>query len=359
MPRKKRRRKLPNGKGSITEIRSGNRYNRFQLRKPAILLPNGIYKRELVGYFETYDEAYEVAMTGNYSVTDKTTLYELFEQVKSTNKFKKVTLKTQEDHERNIKKWGDLIYRPIKDISYFELQEIMDEFEENGYEDHQTGEQKYYTKRTLQKIKSPLVMSYEQAIKNELLTVNLASKITIETQSVKSGTIHLPIEFVDYCFTKIKEIPDVRKLLLNIYTGLRPVEMRNLRKSHFNFETNTINGMGSKTDAGENKTVVLHPKIRKIAKELYLETDDYIMGKKMSSSYFQKYFFDKIMEQLEFKEERTPYTCRKTFAYLMNHYDVDKEVIKNMMGHASYSTSSDYYIPNDLVKAENELLKIL
>ena len=48
--------------------------------------------------------------------------------------------------------------------------------------------------------------------------------------------------------------------------------MRNLRKSHFNFETNTINGMGSKTDAGENKTVVLHPKIRRIAKELKVLT---------------------------------------------------------------------------------------
>ena len=51
-------------------------------------------------------------------------------------------------------------------------------------------------------------------------------------------------------------------------------------------------------------------------------------------------------------------TTRLKSAFLLNHYGVDKEVIKQIMGHAKYETTSDNYIVEDIVRSISEFNKI-
>lgn len=358
MPKKKRRRrKLPNGKGSISEIKKGNRYKPFILRSPAITMPDGTVRRSIIDSFETYEEAYQAAMVGKYEVNNKTTFHDLFMQYKESNKWKNISDNSKLRHEANIKKWDALIYKPINEVSYFELQSQMDIIEENGYLD-QNGNAKEYSWDSLNKTKSTLSLIYEQGIKNQLVTVNLARKITIETPNTSKGTKAFPMSFIKHCFNMVDKVPDARKLLVNIYTGLRPIEMRNLKKENINFIKNYISGMGAKTEAGINRKIVIHPKIKRMLFDLYKETDDYIMGKEMTPREFRETFFKPLIKELGFEEDRTPYACRKTLAYLMNHFSVDKEVMKRTMGHESFETTSTYYLEEDLEKSIEEFTKI-
>lgn len=358
MARKKRRKKLPHGFGSIVEMKG--RYKPFWARKSTIKLPDGSSYRESLGYFETYEEAYQALINPLQMKSSKITLEHLFNNLMETNKFKSMKHDTKVRYKSDFERLGVLRYKSIQEVNHSMLQAQIDEIERLGYKIKLNGKEvrKDYSRDKMNKIITVISKIYELAINNNLVSYNLATNLTTGAKNADKVFKHFTLKDINKLFRLSKTHFEIKYILLNIFTGLRPIEMVSLRKIHVDIFNQTIQGMGAKTDTGRKRTIVLADRIMPIVKELYLRTDDYMLGEKMSTDVYRTRIFYNSLNAVNMLDGRTPYACRDTFAYLMNHFNVDKETIKQMMGHTEYATSSDNYIPLDAEKARNEFKKI-
>lgn len=356
MPRKKKRKKLPHGMGSITEL-SKNRNKRFWARKKAILLPDGTLKRESLGFFETYEEAYQALLTpGRYS-NNKVTFEEVFNNYIKSTSFKILKPDTKSRYISDFEKLGDLRYESIQDTNFSMLQEAFDRISENGYI---KNDKKYkYSMDKLKKIKTVVNKIYIRAIQDGIVDVNLSEHIELNGVQNEKAFNPFILEEINKMFELKDQYKELRYILVHIFTGFRTIEMVNFKKEHIDLEKKTARGMGAKTKTGKTRTIILHDKIMPIIKELYSETNDYMLGEKISTKVYRERIFKNTLSEISILNNRTPYDCRDTFAYLMNHYKVDRETIKQMMGHNDYATTSNNYISFDYEKAKKELNKIV
>lgn len=360
MAKKKRRKRLPNGLGSIYKL-SGNRYRPFLARKSAITLPDGSTFREPVGTFETYEEAYQALIDPTVKVSNATTLMDLFEIFKNTNEFKSLSQSTQSRYNTDIKKLTDICYTDIQKLRYQDLQKVIDKLETDGYQARVNGKliTKKYSQDVIKKTIVLISKLYTIAVKNEIVNTNLAELLEISTKkSKKEFNIFTDLE-IEKMFNNLDKHSMVRPILLAIFTGLRPIELVALEKAHYDRKNHTLYGMGAKTEAGRNKVVVLHPRVYDIVEYLYKNSMKYLIhinNEKLTTQRYRRQF-KQALEALDIPV-RNPYATRDTCAALMNRYNVDKETIKHQMGHVSYSTTSDNYIPIDLDKNLHEIEKI-
>lgn len=360
MAKKKRRKRLPNGLGSIYKL-SGNRYRPFLARKSTITLPDGSTFREVVGTFETYEEAYQALIDPTVKVSNATTLMDLFEIFKDTNEFKSLSQSTQSRYNTDIKKLSDICYTDIQKLRYQDLQKVIDKLENDGYQARVNGKivTKKYSQDVLKKTVVLISKLYTIAVKNEIVNTNLAELIEISTKkNKKTFNIFTDLE-IEKMFNNLDKHPMIRPILLAIFTGLRPIELVALEKTHYDRKNHTLFGMGAKTEAGRSKVVVLHPRVYDIVEYLYKNSMKYLIhidNEKLTTQRYRRQF-KQALEALNIPT-RNPYSTRDTCAALMNRYNVDKETIKNQMGHVSYSTTSDNYIPVDLDKNLHEIEKI-
>lgn len=360
MPKKKRRKRLPNGLGTICKMKDG-RYKPYVARKAAITLPDGTVKRDLVGTYATYEEAYQALIDPTVHVANATTLMDLFEIFKNTNEFKSLSESTQSRYKTDIKKLTDICYTDIQKLRYQDLQKVIDKLETDGYQARVNGKivNKKYSQDVIKKTIVLISKLYTIAVKNEIVSTNLAELIEISTKKKKKNfNIFTDIE-IEKMFNNLDKHPMIRPILLAIFTGLRPIELVALEKSHYDRKNHTLTGMGAKTEAGISKIVVLHPRIYEIVEYLYKNSMKYLINidnEKLTTQRYRRQF-KQALEVLNIPV-RNPYSTRDTCAALMNRYNVDKETIKNQMGHVSYSTTSDNYIPVDLDKNLHEIEKI-
>lgn len=354
MPRKKRKRRLPNGLGSIVFLKG--RRSGYWARKPAIILPDGKAYRKSLGYFESYEEAYKALMKESESENDKITIFEVYEDFISSNKFKKNSMSTIERYERDFNRLGDLRYKPIQSVTYSMLQAKIDEIQDQGYV--KKGKRHSFSMDKMKKIKTILNKIYTRALKDEIVNSNIAELIEVEGVKKPKKFNNFSIEEIKKLFELSKTHKDLRYPLVHIFFGFRTIEMVNFRKKHINFEKNIVKGMGAKTDKGRSGFIGIIPIIKPILKELYDETDDYILGRKMSTDTYRRQVFYKALDKVNMRKGRTPYNCRDTFANLLNHFNVDIDIIKDMMRHEDASTTLNNYITQDREKAILELHKI-
>ena len=360
MPKKKRRKRLPNGLGSITKLK-GNRYNPYIVRSASIYMPDGTRKREYIGTYATYEEAYQALIDPTVHVSNATTLKDLFEIFKNTNEFKSLSQSTQSRYNSDIKKLKDICYTDIQKLRYQDLQKVIDKLETDGYQARVNGKMvtKKYSQDVIKKTIVLISKLYTIAVKNEIVSTNLAELLEISTKkSKKEFNIFTDLE-IEKMFNNLDAHIMIRPILLAIFTGLRPIELVALEKSHYDRKNHTLYGMGAKTEAGRSKVVVLHPRVYDIVEYLYKNSMKYLIhinNEKLTTQRYRRQF-KQALETLDIPV-RNPYSTRDTCAALMNRYNVDKETIKHQMGHTSYSTTSDNYIPVDLDKNLHEIEKI-
>jgi integrase len=348
--------KIPTGMGTITKL-SGKRDKKYWARLPAYYDEKGKRHRPSAGTYKTYGEAYQALKRGQSRDKINTTLYQCYKKYTEGKKYEKLSQNTKEEYDRNVLKFKPLIYKPIKLITYQDLQDKMDELIEDGYEVQKGGETitKQYKPSTLRKINAAITAAYDVAINDGILEVNYGHRLTRITKEKAYKFPSLDLEFVDELKKKLDNNSildynlrhDVMRLLVNIYTGLRPGEMVKLKKENINFEGGYIEGVGIKTEAGRARKVPILPTIKPYLEEL-LSISDYVLGKKYSTGKYRDTFFYPLMEKLNYKKPYVVYSCRHTFADILSIHKIDKEVIKQIMGHTSYSTTSDFYISENI-----------
>lgn len=142
-----------------------------------------------------------------------------------------------------------------------------------------------------------------------------------------------------------------------------------LELENIDLENWTFKG-GMKTDAGENRVVPIHSKIRRLVERKYKESKqagskylficmDGRSGKPTTLTY-QRYQkgFAMIRDELKLNPEHRPHDGRKHFVTMAKKAGVDEYAIKYMVGHKISDITEKVYTKREFEWLKEEIEKI-
>ena len=342
--------KKPNGYGSIIKL-SGRR------RKPwAIRVTDGfvdgkqIYR--YVSYHETKTEALEALAKEQITPTSpkaKITAAELFTEWKGTKSYKDLSRNTQYNYDAAFKLLSPLHDKIFTNLRTQHLEELISGLKKNGIP---------MSHSTKSKVKILLGLLYKYAMQNDICNKNYAEFIKLDKTEKKEKEIFSDVEIET--FFKHDDIENVDTILILLYTGMRINEMLNITKFDIDLKNNTITG-GLKTDAGKNRIIPIHPRIRKYIENRYNNATDKLFYRgnniALTDSYYRKNIYYPLLEQLNIPK-KTIHCTRHTTATLLAEHGADVNAIKQILGHSNYAFTADTYTHVDINFLKKAINKI-
>lgn len=151
--------------------------------------------------------------------------------------------------------------------------------------------------------------------------------------------------------------PWVDTVLILLYSGWRISELLALGPEDIDLKEGTMKG-GTKTKAGKNRIVPIHPRIRLFIERRLAEGGPRLIchkGKACSMSVYRQ-FWAAAMSAL--KMNHTPHECRHTFETQLDSAGANRKCIDMLMGHVSKDTGNRVYNHKTLeeLKAAVQLL---
>lgn len=158
-------------------------------------------------------------------------------------------------------------------------------------------------------------------------------------------------------------------ILIQCYSGWRPQELGLLKRDRVDLEKWVFTG-GMKTDAGINRLVPIHPKIRHLIKRKYDEAmsigSNYLINcvdsqrKNDTKLTYDKYRhrFEGIRDTLKLNPDHRAHDPRKQFISMAENYKVDDYAIKYIVGHAINDVTERVYTDRTVEWLKNEIEKI-
>lgn len=374
--------KLPNGYGSVTKL-SGNRRKPYLARVTLgwTIDPSSgksIQNRVPIGTFKTKKEALQALAeygANPYDIQNNNlTLSDLYQ--KWTEAYFP-TLESESSSRTIIAAWRycHAIYSMrVKDLRARHIKGIM----EDGYvipsHGKDAGQKVYASPGTKSRIKSMFnlmldyALEYELVDKNYARTFDLSNDIIKEKEAATRGHIVFTNTEMKILWDNVDSLRFVDWILIQCYMGWRPQELAKLKIENVHLDGQYITG-GMKTDAGKDRSVPIHPRIKNLvernynqAVELgsqYLFNDPLAVKGGMTITY-DKYAgrFSKIMDALKFRDDHRPHDPRKTFITMAKKADVDEYVIKRLIGHRITDITEGTYTERDIEWLRTELLKM-
>lgn len=377
-PRNKnnKRRRLPNGFGQISEIKNRNLRNPFRAMVTVGKTPEGrpICKPlKPESYFPTYNDAYAALVEYNktpYDLEPSITVRELY--VKWTEEYFK-TLKADGSVRAVTSAWAycSAVYNMrVKDVRARHVKGCMEEGTAvvRGREQHPTASMKNKIK-SLFNLMLDYALEYELVDRNYSRTFNLTEETIKEIQTVKKEHMPFTEEEMGRLWAHVDDKRFVDAMLIQCYSGWRPQELGLLELENIDLENWTFKG-GMKTDAGENRVVPIHSKIRHLVERKYKEAltigskylfncTDGRSGKPTMMTY-QRYQkgFGMVREELKLNPEHRPHDGRKHFVTAAKKANVDEYAIKYMVGHKISDITEKVYTQREFEWLKQEIEKI-
>ncbi len=198
---------------------------------------------------------------------------------------------------------------PFNSITTADLQRIIDERIPDT-----TGD---YQKRVI----NLYHQLYEYAKANNIKVGADVSLLVITKKKETKSSLHKPFSDEEITTLRNNRNKVVDLILICIYTGIRPGEMFVISEVHEDYFIT-----GSKTEAGKNRVIPLHNKIKDIFHEAY--NNGYFNSYSNEDSWYQ--MFKRDINPLS---SYTPYDTRHTFATLAKRFKMDEHARKLIMGH--------------------------
>lgn len=374
--RNNKRRRLPNGFGQISEIKNRNLRNPFRAMVTVGKDPNGrpICKPlKPEAYFATYNDAYAALVEYNknpYDLEPSITVKELYE--KWTEEYFK-TLNGATSIRSVTSAWAycSAVYdMRVKDVRARHVKGCMDEGTAivRGQEKHPSATVKNRIK-SLFNLMLDYALEYELVDRNYSRTFNLTEETVKEIQTVKKEHLPFTDEEMERLWAHVddKRLADV--MLIQCYSGWRPQELGLLELENVDLKNWTFQG-GIKTEAGMNRVVPIHSKIRHLVERKYQEAQtfgskylfnctDGRSGKPTMLTYtrYQK-GFAMIRDELKLNPEHRPHDGRKHFVTMAKKAGVDEYAIKYMVGHKISDITEKVYTQREFEWLKQEIEKI-
>ena len=315
--------KNPNRFGTVTKL-SGNR------RKPFIVREGLSGHQKPIGYAATREEGLIILAKYNNNPwdveADKITLQELFDLWLEKRAVKlgtsnQLALKSAYKH---CLKYSKLKYNQIKS---YQMQDTIDSCGKG-----------YATQGAIKNLWGNL-----DKFAMELDVISKCYSDLITSAPIPETTKQIFTDEEVLRLWENRNLPWVDSVLFFLYTGFRISEMLDLKISNIDLQAETMTG-GTKTEAGKNRIVPIHSKIRPIVeKRLKQSKSGYLFeyeGKKLYQSQYRLIWYE-IMEKLKMKH--TPHECRHTFRSWLDSVGANKVCIDRIMGHKSKDTGERIY----------------
>lgn len=303
---------------------------------------------QTIGYFETYEQAFD-ALTRHrlepVSPKATMTLEELYKEW-STGAFQYISKQTQDNYRaawKRLSKYKDV---KVKEIRSAHFQKVIDKCKQDGM-----------SRSTLEKIRIVAVQLMDYAMENDIISKNYAKFIRLPKAEKENKNRFTDLE-VKQLFDRADD-EWTGSILILIYTGLRISELLGLTKFNVDTKQNLITG-GIKTDAGKNRIVPIHPKIRKYVLHWHGKNGTALIcdenGKQLSAKQYRKKYY----AALEAAETRrlVPHACRHTFCSMLAEKGADTLSIQKLAGHADYGFTANEYTHPEVDKLRKAIAKI-
>lgn len=212
--------------------------------------------------------------------------------------------------------------REISSVSTAELQDIVEEIAPT-----------YYTRKDVKVVLSHLyvIAIYDDLIdRNRAEFIKMPPKDATERETLTDEEINSI--WIDY---KQKKSRISAALLIMLYTGMRPVELRQLSADNCDLKQQFAM-CGAKSEKGKNRRIILPDKIIPVIRE-YLSSP--------YSSNNKKHFYTQYEQkraELGIRDGVSPYCCRHTYITRLTALGVSPAMLKELAGHEDYETTLSY-----------------
>lgn len=362
-----RRMRLPNGFGQISELKGRH------LRKPfRAMVTTGINSEtgrpickllKPTAYFKTYNEAYAALVEYNknpYELDQYISLQELYD-------------KWIEVKEQSISASGKRMYTAawkyctsvysvcVRELKISHIKYCMEEGVANGHT---------ASAETKRNIKSLFNVLLDYAVENGITDKNIARQYVTHAKR-ETSKHHMPYSDDEMAKLWVNiSLYGVDLILIQCYTGLRPQELGLIETD--SYSDGAIRG-GIKTEAGKNRVIPVHSRIRELVDQRYEEAvklgSKYLFnhtqskdGRKLSHTRltYERYkdLYESIVKELELNPEHKAHDGRAHFATMAKKYNMDEYAIKRIMGHSIKDLTERVYTTRDIAWLREEMEKI-
>lgn len=339
---KKRRMRLPNGYGSVHQIKDGkNRRKPWRARIPSHLVLDkdaGTCTQKYInlGCFATEQEAFDALAEYRrdpYSYDAANVTFAQVYDLWSKMAFPKLSRSAQYAYRAAYNHSAPLHKLKMREIKALQLERVMIQTTAGA--------------ATQSNIKNLWLQIFKYALKHDLVQRNYAEMIS--TRDKEGGTKRTAIPPDDRAklwASADAGNPIAKIVLLYIYTGFRAGELLNLKKSDIDLTTRIMIG-GEKTDAGKERHVPIHHCILSFVEEMMSAPGDYLIviedkgiTKPVPYQHFYNLHWKPFMESLSMTY--TPHYCRHTFATISREANIAEDIRKLIMGHANGDITDRY-----------------
>lgn len=318
----RKHKKRANGTGTITKL-PGNRSKPWYARKNDVC----------IGTFATRGEA-QRALERLVDVDVTTKFNMTFAQVYEAwlpEHEREITEKGKEGYKSAYKHCADLHGKKFRSLRTSDFQAVIIKMERKGL-----------SKSTCEKVMQLFGQMSGWAMREDVIHKDYSKYVNTVAQQ-KSEGICLKKSTVAAIQKSKNKAADIALIMLG--SGCRPNELFNALTANC-YDTYFIGG--SKTKAGKNRVIAIAPiglpAYQKIlAKAREQGSENLIAGYSGNKKYanFAKREFKDLVEEVG--EVFTPYDCRHTFATWAKRSGVDPQILRRMLGHASLTTTDQYY----------------
>ena len=247
-----------------------------------------------------------------------------------TGHTEKVTQSTINCYKSAYKYFSPLYYVEVAKIKTEHMQKCIDECP--------------HGKRTKENMKALGTSLWRYAMQLDIVDRNYAEYLYIHKEE-QAEKVAFSKEQLDLMWSKTKEIPNIKYVLVLCYTGMRLSEMLGAMTENYDREEGYFI-TGVKTDAGKNRVITISPKIKPFFEE-------FAQGKhlftELSAKKFRNELYYPALQALDLdplNEDgthiNTPHICRHTFATLMKNVDAPATDKQKLIGHSKFEMTAHY-----------------
>ena len=213
----------------------------------------------------------------------------------------------------------------------------------------------------------------DYAIEQELVEKNYARGFKFNSETENSE------HHIDFAENEMKAIwgavdaiPDIKFLIIQCYTGMRPQEIGNILLENTHIEDGYFIG-GMKTKAGKMRVIPIHPKIKEFVQYYYDDAKarnskylfNYFPGcssnrKNTTKLTYQRYseLFYRFIKNLNLNPDHKPHDGRVQFVTVAKKCGVDEYALKRIIGHKIKDITEEVYTKRNIDWLKSEIAKI-
>lgn len=197
------------------------------------------------------------------------------------------------------------------------------------------------------------------AMQNDILDKNYGEFITLPAEKKSDAKMIFTDEEISRLWENESD-PVVKIILVMIYTGMRINELFALKPSDVHLDEQITAERrvsyfigGEKTEAGRDRVIVIHSRILPIVRKWMALGGKYLLtnanGGMIDDRNWRTRSYYPTLERLGI-ERVSPHKARHTFATRGAKAGIPQTVLQNLLGHAKYDTTADYYTHVDILQ---------